>query len=206
MNDTIVILDERGFHLRINGVWHHGLTREQSRWLLLVAGIDDHDTCLLLDSAVWWPDPAEVQYRPTGRRRWTVDGRPVTRDGAAWEFRQLGMTHDEIARLLRIHRLCYEIEARLPPPPPDCMTVQEFGRLLADELAHALSLRVARHWVREHLRPARCKHPRGLCGWKQRFEHDKPRRCITQDEFAQVLKEAGIPVIGDDVYATEIRS
>jgi hypothetical protein len=86
------------------------------------------------------------------------------------------------------------------------LTVGEFCRLLADGLAHALSIRVARHWVRDHLRPARCKHPRGVCGWKQRFEHDKPKRCITRDGFIQSLKEASIPVIGDDVYCEEVTS
>jgi hypothetical protein len=86
------------------------------------------------------------------------------------------------------------------------MSEAEFRRALADGLAQALSLRVARHWVREHLRAARCKHPLGLAGWKERFEHDKPRRSITQDEFTQVLKDEGIALLGDDVYATEIHS
>jgi hypothetical protein len=205
MNDSIVILDERGLHLRISGDWHHGLTREQSRRLLLAAGIDPHDAYLLLESAVWWPDPVEVEHRSSGRRRWTVDGRPVTRAGAAWSFRDAGLKYDEIGHLKRIYRLCDEIERRLPPPP-ESMTVEEFLRLLADELARALSLRVARHWVRDHLRLARSRHPRGLSSWKQRFEHDKPRRRITQDDFARVLTEAGIKVVGDDVYCKEIRS
>ena len=206
MNDTIVILDERGFHLRINGVWHHGLSREQSRRLLLAADIDDHDTYILLDSAVWWPDSAEVRYQPTGRRHWTVDGRPVTKEGAMWDFRKVGMKYDEIRHLMRIDQLCYEIKQQLPPAPPDCMTIQEFGRLLVDELNRALSLRVARDWVREHLLAARCKHTRKLDSWKRQFERDHPKRRITQDEFVQVLVAAGIRVVGDDVYATEIHT
>ena len=58
----------------------------------------------------------------------------------------------------------------------------------------------------EHLRPARRKHPLGLAGWKERFEQDKPKRRITQEEFAQVLADAKIKVIGDAVYAAKIRS
>ena len=140
MNEPIVILDSRGFHVRAGGTWHHGLSREQSRRLLLDAGIDTHDTCLLLESPVWWPDPAEVEYRPTGRRHWLVDGVPVTKEGAAWIFRRVGLTHDETRHLMRIHQLAYEIEQRLPPPPTDSMTVAEFCHLLAAELAHALSI------------------------------------------------------------------
>lgn len=40
MNETIVILDEQGFHLRVHDAWHHGLSREESRQALLAAGID----------------------------------------------------------------------------------------------------------------------------------------------------------------------
>ena len=202
---AIVILDNRGFHLRLGGVWHHGTTREESRRLLLDAGIHAHDACLLLESAVWWSEPATVEYRPTGGRCWVVDGRPVTKHGAAWGFRDAGLRHDEIAHLLRICQLCYEIEQRLPPPPSDSMSVEEFRRLLADGLAYALSVRVARRWVRERLRPARCKHPRGLCSWKDQFEHDEPRRHIKQEGFAKVLADAGIKVVGDKVYAKEVK-
>jgi hypothetical protein len=205
VSETIVILDEQGFHLRVHGAWHHGLTREESRRVLLAAGIDEHDTALLLDSPVWWPVPQQVEYRANGRRHWAVDGRPVTQEGASWAFRRVGFSHDETRHLMRIRRLCYEIERRLPPPS-DSMTLAEFGRLLVDELAHALSLRVARQWVRDHLRPARSRHPSSLASWQRQFERDHPRRRITQDEFAQVLKQAEIPVIGDDVYATEIHS
>jgi hypothetical protein len=196
--DPVLILDSRGYHVRVSGVWHHGLTREESR-LLLEASIDDHDTCLLLDSAAWWPEPMEVEYRPCGRRHWLLDGQPVTKEGAAWEYRRIGMTYREIRCLMRIQQLCYEIRQRLS----DCMTVDEARQLLADGLAHALSLRVARRWAREHLRPAQCKHPRGLAELKQQFERDHPKRSITPDEFAQSLADAGVKVIGNDVYATE---
>jgi hypothetical protein len=206
VSETIAILDEQGFHLRVHDAWHHGLSRERSRRLLLAAGIDDHDAHILLDSAVWWPRPAEVQYKPTGRRHSTVGGRPVTKEGAAWEFRKVGMKYDDIRHLMRIDQLCYEIEQRLPPPPHDCMTIQEFGRLLVDELNCALSARVARDWAREHLRAARCKHTRKLDSWKKQFERDHPKRRITQDEFAQVLARLGIKTLGDDVYATDICS
>lgn len=84
------------------------------------------------------------------------------------------------------------------------MTVDEARKLLADGLAHALSLRVARRWAREHLLPARRKHPRSLAEWKRHFERDHPKRRITHDEFAQVLADAGVKIVGDDVYATEI--
>ena len=206
MNETIVILDEQGFHLRVHDAWHHGLSREESRQALLAAGIDHHDTELLLDSFVWWPKPEHVEYQPNGRRHWTVDGRPVTKEGASWTFRRVGFSRDETRHLLRIDQLCYEIERRLPPPPTDGMTLAEFGRLLIDELSHALNLRVARDWVQKHLRAARCKHPRKLDSWQRQFERDHPKRRITQDEFVQAHKDAGIPVIGDDLYATEIHS
>ncbi len=107
---------------------------------------------------------------------------------------------------MRIYELCYQIGQRRPLPPSDSMSEAEFWSALADGLAQALSIRVARNWARDHMRPARCKHPSGVCGWKQRFEHDKPRRSITRDEFIQSLKEAGIPVIGDDVYCEEVTS
>ena len=204
--EPLLILDKRGWHVRVDGAWHHGLTREESRLLLLATGIDDHDTYLLLGCAAWWPEPMEVEYRPCGRRHWLLDGQPVTKEGAAWEYRRIGMTFAEIRCLMRIQQLCYEIEQRLPPPPSDCMTVDEARQLLADGLAHALSLRVARRWVQEHLRPAQCKHPLGLAEWKQQFERNHPKRRITQDEFAQVLADCGIEVVGDDVYVTEIRS
>ncbi len=64
MSETIVILDDQGFHVRADDTWHHGLSREQSRRALLDAGIDEHDTCLLLDSPVWWPAEARSN---TGR-------------------------------------------------------------------------------------------------------------------------------------------
>ncbi|HQI29262.1 MAG TPA: hypothetical protein PLT20_14345 [Sedimentisphaerales bacterium] len=198
----VLILDHRGYHIRVAGAWHHGLTREESRLLLLDAGIDDHDACLLLESAAWWPKPMEVEYKPTGRRHWLLDGQPVTKEGAAWEYRRIGMTFREIRCLMRIQRLCYEIEQRLN----DCMTVDEARQLLADGLAHALSLRVARHWAREHLRPAECKHPLSLACWQERFERDKPKRSITQDEFVQVLTDVGVRVVGDKVYCEEIEA
>jgi hypothetical protein len=112
------------------------------------------------------------------------------------------MTYREIRCLMRIARLAYEAEQRLS----DCMTVDEARQLLADGLAHALSLRVARQWVRDHLLPAQCKHPCGVSDWKQHFEHENPKRHITQDEFAGVLADAGIKVLGDEVYCKTIRS
>lgn len=206
MSETLAILDEQGFHLRVHDAWHHGLSREQSHRLLQAAGFDWYESERVLESAVWWPEPAEIEYRLNGRRRWLVNGRAVTREGAMWEFRQVGMTYDAIRHLMRIYRLCAEIEARLPPPLPDTLTVEEARRLIADGLNHALSLRVARRWANEHLRPARSRHPLGLCGWKERFECDNPKRCLTEEDFAKALKEAGIEVDGNDVYATEIDS
>ncbi len=206
MSETLAILDEQGFHLRVDGAWHHGLSREQSHRLLRAAGVQWYEAERVLESAVWWPEPAEIQYRLSGRRRWLVNGRPVTREGAAWEFRQVGMTYNAIRHLMRIYRLCAEIEARLPPPPPDTITVEEARRLIADGLNHALSLRVARDWAKDHLRPARCKHALGLCQWRQRFERDNPKRSLTEEDFAKALREAGIEVDGNDVYATEIDS
>jgi hypothetical protein len=198
--EPVLILDSRGWHVRAGGDWHHGLTREESRLLLLASGIDDHDAYLLLDSAAWWPEPMEVEYRPTGRRHWLLDSQPVTRAGAAWEYRRIGMTYREIRSLMRIQQLCYEIEQRLS----GCMTVDEARQLLADGLARAASVRVARQWVRDHLRASRRKSRVGLADWKRRFESDHPKRCITQDEFAQALADAGVQIVGDDVYATEI--
>jgi hypothetical protein len=198
--EPVLILDSRGWHVRAGGVWHHGLTREESRLLLLASGIDDHDAYLLLDSAAWWPEPMEVEYRPTGRRHWLLDGQPVTRAGAAWEYRRIGMTYREIRCLMRIEQLCYEIRERLS----DCMTVDEARQLLADGLAHAVSVRVARQWVRDHLQASQRRSRIGLAGWKERFERDHTTRRITHDEFAQVLADAGVKIVGDDVYATEI--
>jgi len=206
MNEPIVILDSRGWHVRAGGVWHHGLNRDQSRHVLRDAGIDDHDTCLLLGNPVWWPDEVEIEYRPCGRRHWLLDGRPVTKEGAAWIFRRVGLTWKETRHLMRVYQLCYEIEQRLPPPPSDSMTVAEFYRVFADELAHALSLKVARHWVRERLLSAQCKHSRSLADWKWQFERDHPKRRITQDEFAQVLVDVGVRVVRDEVYCKVIRS
>lgn len=198
--EPLLIRDGRGWHVRVGGAWHHGLTRDQSREVLLDAGI--YDTWALLENAAWWPDEVEVEYRPCGRRHWLLDGQPVTREGAAWEYRKVGLTWKETRCLMRITQLCYEIEQR----PNDCMTVAEARQLLADGLARAVSLRVARRWAREHLLPAQCKHSRGLADWKQQFDRDHPKRRITQDEFAQVLADVGVQVVGDDLYATEIRS
>lgn len=200
--NPVLILDSRGCHVRVSGVWHHGLSREQSRRVLLDAGIDDHDTCLLLGCAAWWPEPMEVEYKPTGRRHWLLDGQPVTKEGAAWEYRRIGMTYREIRCLMRIQQLCYEIKQRLS----DGMSVDEARQLLADGLAHAVSLRVARRWAREHLLPAQYKHPGSLADLKQQFERDHPKRFITQDGFAKTLTDVGVRVVGDEVYCKVIRS
>ena len=78
--EPLLILDPRGYHVRVGGAWHHGLTREQSRQAS-AAGIDEHDTCLLLETPAQWPKPMEVEYKPTGRRHWLLDGQPVTKEG-----------------------------------------------------------------------------------------------------------------------------
>ena len=67
--EPLIILDSRGYHLRVHDAWHHGLTRDESRRLLFDAGIDMHDAHFLVESAPWWPDPVEVEYRPYGQRR-----------------------------------------------------------------------------------------------------------------------------------------
>jgi hypothetical protein len=113
MSQPIVFFDREGFHVWVNRAWHHGLTRDESRRLLLDAGLNFHDAYLLAEFAPWWPDPLEVEYKPTGRRRWTVAGRPVTREGAMWPFRDAGLTFREIAHVLRMYRLCAKIDARL---------------------------------------------------------------------------------------------
>ena len=116
--------------------------------------------------------------------------------------------NDPIAtrRLMQIRQLTYEIEQLLAPPPSDPMTAEKFCHMFAVQLAHALSISIARQWVREHLLPARRKHSISLAGWKEQFERDNPKRRLTQDEFAQVLADARIKVVGDVVYAAEIRS
>ena len=37
--EPLLILDKRGWHVRVGGAWHHGLMREESRRALLDAGI-----------------------------------------------------------------------------------------------------------------------------------------------------------------------
>ena len=70
--EPLLILDKRGWHVRVGGACHHGLMREESRRALLDAGIDDHNAYLLLDCAAWWPEPMEVAIPPAehaaGRR------------------------------------------------------------------------------------------------------------------------------------------
>ena len=41
MNEPLLIHDSQGYHVRLNGTWHHGLTRDELRRLLLDAHIDD---------------------------------------------------------------------------------------------------------------------------------------------------------------------
>ena len=150
------------------------------------------------------PDDNRVQtLRPTPLARGRL-GRNAGR--AAWVFLQVGLTHEETRHLMWMYKLAYEIEQRLPPPPADSMTVEEFCHLLVDGLARAVSNKVAQQWVCKHLRPARRKHRLGIAGWKERFEQDNPKRRLTQDEFAKVLADAKIKVVGDAVHAAEIRS
>ncbi len=138
--EPLIILDSRGYHLRVHAAWHRGLTRDELRRLLFDAHIDD--ACFLVESAHWWPDPVEIEYQPCGRRRWLVNGRPVTKEDAAWSFRKVGFKYKEIAHLMRIYELCYQIGQRRPLPPSDSMSEAEFWRALADGLAQAVEPRV----------------------------------------------------------------
>ena len=107
---------------------------------------------------------------------------------------------------MRMHKLAYEIEQRLPPPPKDSMTVEEFGHLLVDSLARAVSNKVAQQWVREHLRPARANIRWALPVGKSDSSGRTRNAGSRKMNFANVLADAKIKVVGDAVHAAEIRS
>ena len=51
----------------------------------------------------------DFSYRPVGRRRWMLDGNPVTVEVLRWALRQAGFWPEEIENWLRIERLLYEV-------------------------------------------------------------------------------------------------
>ena len=117
------------------------------------------------------------------------------------------MTPEDADLLRRIERLTGEIERRFPL---DAMTEEEgltaMCNIVCCGLARAASLHAARRWVAVKLRPSRRPHRLGLYFWKHDFVQDgNHTRYLTASGFAKVLADAGIEVVGDRVYAKEVK-
>jgi len=106
MNHTLVIRDNGRFHLRINGQWHKRRTWDEARRLLVLAGLDPHK---MLASAIKVSEPMDIDYRPVGRNRWWLNGRPVPIAWVKFMLRESGCDKQVIDVILHANKLIYEV-------------------------------------------------------------------------------------------------
>jgi hypothetical protein len=111
------------------------------------------------------------------------------------------MTPEDAALVRLIERLTDKIDRYFPP---DAITVEAACNILCCGLAYAVSTYEARRWIAACLRPARRPYPLGLSFLKHVFEYEEHRRHIKKGDFAKLLTEAGIKVVGDRAYCREV--
>ena len=109
MKQNLVIRDGRHFHLRVNGEWHKHQTWEEARWILILADLDPYK---MLESAIKVSEPLDIEYRPLGRHRWWVNGRPVPVAWVRYMLRDSGCDKEVIDVILHANRLIYEVGRR----------------------------------------------------------------------------------------------
>ena len=106
------------------------------------------------------------------------------------------------AALIRlIERLTAKIDRYFPPDP---LTVEEARNVLCYKLAYAVSIHEARRWIRNRLRPSKRPYPLGVRFLKHVFEWEEHKRHICAGDFARLLTEAGIRLVGNRVYCREV--
>ena len=112
MKETVVIRDGNHYHLRINDQWHKHQTWDEARWILVQADLDPYK---MLASAITVPKPIEmdIDYRPIGRHRWWVNGKPVSVAVVKYVLREEGCSKEAIEAILHVNQVLYQIGRRL---------------------------------------------------------------------------------------------
>lgn len=145
MNDPIVIrAPQDHYHVRLNGKWHENQTRHEA-WCLLYDA--DYDPYPLLANPTIQPRVIEsIEYRPSGRHRWWVDGRPLPVKVVRYILRDECQCSKEQADLIiRAHKLCYEC--------------RQLGTEIRDDVWRHLSLK-CREWLSPKKSPPATTEPR----------------------------------------------
>jgi hypothetical protein len=106
MKQNLVIRDGTYFHLRIDGQWHKHQTWEEARRLLILADLDPHK---MLASAIKVSEPMDIDYRPVGRYRWWLNGRPVPVAWVKYMLREAGCDKEVVDVVLHANKLIYEV-------------------------------------------------------------------------------------------------
>ncbi len=106
MNETMLIRFGDRYHLRIKGEWHKYRCWEEVRLLCLHSG---YDPWTVLASAITLTDPVELEYRPDGRHKWFVNGRPQPVNIVRGMLREVGCNKEVIDAILHAEKLVYRI-------------------------------------------------------------------------------------------------
>ena len=107
MKENLVIRNGQHYDLRINGEWHDHQTSRDA-WILLDTA--DLNADRMLESAITMPAPFSIEYRPSGRHRWWLNGNPAEVKWIRMMLRETGSDKECIDAIVRGHKLAYEVE------------------------------------------------------------------------------------------------
>ena len=120
MRDVHIYKEGKRCHVKIDGQWWHNFEPYLIRCLLKAKGIPNAGAIVRKAPRLHVVD---LNYHG----KWTLNGRKISEDCLKDTFKHVGLNDEEIEAIMRIHKACYEREARRlnRQPPVPCGNIGE---------------------------------------------------------------------------------
>ena len=110
-NDVHLIRMSGRYHLRIKGNLYNFLNWEEVHSTCVYAGYDPYT---VLESAINLPDdPLDIEYKPIGRHKWWVNGKPHPVKIVRAMLQDIGCSSEVTCAILHGEKLQYQIQEYL---------------------------------------------------------------------------------------------
>jgi len=122
MTDIQLIRVNDRYHLRIKDQWHKFRCWEEARVIMVYHGFDPYEA---LASAVVLGKPLDVENKTVGRHKWLANGKPQPATVIRSLLKEAGCGKEEIATILRVSKLCADVDTIVGRIRQECLTIEE---------------------------------------------------------------------------------